>query len=112
MRGYKSHSIVSFRQLEPEPKPDNVLRLPEPKLSATPVKSEPAPVLSYMEWKEKMVKEPNDDPDENLDAMGGKDLLLKLLQLTTKEDIDEAYLRKIVKYAVELATGKHKTDKK
>lgn len=102
-KGYRLRSAVSVR-LEPEPKPDNVLHLPEPKPSATPL-SGPAPVLSYMEWKKKMVKEQNDEPDENVDAMDRKDLLVKLLELTAQEDTDEEELRKIVKYAIKNTTS-------
>lgn len=94
----------------------NVLSMPpasERVIESPPTQS--AKVFSLAEWKEKMVKEPNgktDESDENLDAMDGKDLLLKLLQLTTKEDVDEDYLREIVKFAVERSTNKNKTDKK
>ena len=53
-----------------------------------------------------MVKQPNDEPDENLDQMDRKDLLVKLLELTTKDDVDEDKLRKIVKHAVKVMTDK------
>ncbi len=106
-----SRSIVSFREVK-----DNLLTLPtyeSPVVESPP--AQPAKVFNLAEWKEKMVKEPNgktDESDENLDAMDGKELLLKLLQITTKEDIDEDYLREIVKFAVERSPNKNKTDKK
>jgi len=54
-----------------------------------------------------MVKEQNDEPnDENIDEMDRKDLLVKLLELTTVEDIDEEKLRKVVKYTLEVMTKK------
>jgi hypothetical protein len=67
---------------------------------------QPAKVFRLAEWKEKMVKQPNDEPDENLDKMDRKDLLVKLLELTTKDDIDEEKLREVVKHAVQVMTKK------
>jgi tetratricopeptide (TPR) repeat protein len=85
----------------------NVLALPErePSKQGT-VEPKPARVLDLAKWKKKMVKKQKDEPDENLDAMDRKDLLVKLLELTTKENIDEEKLRKVVKHAVKVMTEK------
>jgi tetratricopeptide (TPR) repeat protein len=85
----------------------NVLAMPEREPSKQgAVETKPAQVLDLAKWKKKMVKEKNNEPDENIDAMDRKDLLVKLLELTTKDDVDEEKLRKIVKHAVEIMTGK------
>lgn len=108
LRGYKSRSVITFKQQKSDtPKSENVFRLPEPKITDTPMKSEsgPAPVLSYMEWVEKMVKEPNGE-EENLDEMDFNELIVKLLQLTTHEEVSEKKVRKIVKLAIEVIKEK------
>jgi tetratricopeptide (TPR) repeat protein len=90
----------------------NVLALPERQPDEPPSRQpKPAQVLDLAKWKNKRVKEKNDEPDENIDAMDRKDLLVKLLKLTTKEDIDEAKLRKIVKFAEATMTRKKPPDK-
>jgi tetratricopeptide (TPR) repeat protein len=92
--------------------PYNVLAMPERELGEPPSRQpKPARVLDLAKWKNKMVKEKNDEPDENIDAMDRKDLLVKLLELTTKEDIDEAKLRKIVKFAEATMTREKPPDK-
>ena len=86
---------------------DNVVPLPVVESSPSPIKQGRARVLSYMDWINNMVKEQNDEPnDENIDEMDRKDLLVKLLELTTVEDIDEEKLRKVVKYTLEVMTKK------
>jgi hypothetical protein len=85
----------------------NVFSLPPtPKRVVESSLTRPAKVFSLAEWKEKMVKEKNNEPDENIDQMDRSDLIVRLLELTTKEDVDEAKLRKIVKYAEKTMTGK------
>lgn len=90
--------VAGFRNvLAMPPAPERVIQSRPP---------EPAKVFSLAEWKEKMVKQPNDEPDENVDVMDRKDLLVKLLELAAQEDTDEEELRKVVKYAVEVMTKK------
>jgi tetratricopeptide (TPR) repeat protein len=103
LREYRlSRSVVSFAL---KTKPLNVLHLPEriydtDKYSPNPFQTQ-ASVVSLEKWKSKMVKEPNgaNDNDENLDEMDEKDLIVKLLQLTAYEGVDEKKLRKVVEYA-------------
>src|SRR5262249_47176282 len=91
--------------------PYNVLAMPEREPSQHRLRQpKPAQVLDLAKWKNKMVKERNDEPDENIDAMDRKDLLVKLLELRAKED-DEAKLRKIVKFAEATMTRKKPPDK-
>ena len=67
---------------------------------------QPAKVFSLAEWKEKMVKEQNNEPDENVDELEKSDLIVRLLELTTKDDMNEEKLRKILKYSYKVMTGK------
>ena len=106
LRGYKSRSVVLVPEL-PLIVKDNIVPLPVVESSPSPIQKGRARVLSYMDWINNMVKEQNDEPnDENIDEMDRKDLLVKLLELTTVEDIDEEKLRKVVKYTVEVMTKK------
>ena len=116
LRGYKSRSVITFRQQEfkqqqpDNPKPENVFRLPEPKLTDTPMKSEsgPAPVLSYMEWVEKMVKEPNGDDEKikNAEKMSEQDMVLELIGMLTGGEADEEQIRKLYKSALKIFSEK------
>ena len=57
-----------------------MLALPERELDGPPsLQPKPAQVLDLAKWKEKMVKEKDNEPDKNIDAMDRKDLLVKLL---------------------------------
>ena len=103
IRAYRmSRSVVSFAQ---KTKPQNVLHLPERNYDTAEYSPNPfqpqASVVSLKTWKSKMVKEPNGekDNDENLDEMDEKDLIVKLLQLTAYEGVDQKKLRKVVEYA-------------
>ncbi len=105
LKGYKSRSVVLVPELPLKVK-DNVVLIPVNNNPSLP-QQERAKVLDLQAWIEKMVKEQNDEPnDENIDEMDRKDLLVKLLELTTVEDIDEEKLRKVVKYTVEVMTKK------
>jgi regulator of sirC expression with transglutaminase-like and TPR domain len=79
------------------PAPERVIESPP---------AQPAKVFSLAEWKEKMVKEQNNEPDENLDKLEKSDLIVRLLELTTKENINEDKLRKILKFANTIITSK------
>ncbi|MFP5261016.1 MAG: hypothetical protein ACLGJB_03820 [Blastocatellia bacterium] len=107
LRGYRSRSSVPIIQSFP----GNIVPMPqreahEPSAtSAHPAIFGPAPVQGLKEWKEnKMVKEPNgDDKDaENLDEMEEKDLIVKLMYLTTQEGKNVNRLRKLVAYAIKV----------
>ena len=62
-------------------------------------------LLDYVRLKKKMVKKKKSKPDENIDAMDRKDLVVKMLELISPEDIDEAKLREVVKHAAEVLTN-------
>jgi hypothetical protein len=105
LRGYKSRSFVPIIQSFP----GNVVPMPEREPSDSPTHLAifgSAPVQSLKEWKEdKMVKEPNGE-DENVDEMDFNELIVKLLQLTAYEGVDEKKVRKVVKSAIEIMKGK------
>jgi hypothetical protein len=66
-----------------------------------------ASVTSLQEWKRKMVKEPDGDKNdkkasEDLDKMSNKELLVEILQRTSKKDMSEKKLRKILEYVIEV----------
>jgi hypothetical protein len=66
-----------------------------------------ASVTSLQEWKRKMVKEPNGDNNdkmasEDLDKMSNKELLVEILQRTSKKDMSEKKLRKILEYVIKV----------
>jgi tetratricopeptide (TPR) repeat protein len=105
LRGYRSRSLVPIIQSFPV----NVVPMPVREASDTsthPAIFGPAPVQGLKEWKEdKMVKEPNGE-DENVDEMDFNELIVKLLQLTAQEGVDEKKVRKVVKAAIEIMKGK------
>lgn len=96
-----SRSLVYFNEVR-----DNLLILPTSESTVIESPStKPAKILNYMEWKEKMVKEPNgehngDTQDENVDEMDDRDLLATLMQIAAREGVDEEKLRDVVKYAI------------
>lgn len=105
LRGYKSRSVVSvdrpFSELE------NVIRLPSPEYKSRSVQTKPGRLLNYVEWIKKMVKEPNgnqkdDKTSEELDKMTNKDFLVEILQRTSKKDMSDRKLRKILEFVIEV----------
>jgi hypothetical protein len=109
LRGYKSRSLVPIIQSFP----GNLLHMPErePSDTPTPVQSKasrPASVRSLEKWKEqKMVKEPTND-DENIEEMDEKDLFLKLVQVSTQDNITRKQLYEIVKHAIKVTSKKER----
>jgi tetratricopeptide (TPR) repeat protein len=100
-RGYKSRSVISFKQQKPE----NLLRLPDREPSESVRRSpffQPSSITKLADWKKKMVKEPNgdNDIDEKIDEMDDRDLLATLIQIAAKDDVDEEKLRDVVKFAI------------
>ncbi len=67
--------------------------------------SRPGKLFDFVRYKNKMAKK-KAEIDENVDLMDRKDLLVKLLELTTKEDINVGGLRTVVKHAIEVLTRK------
>jgi hypothetical protein len=105
LQGYKSRSVPIIQTF-----PGNILPMPQREPSDTsthPAIFGPAPVIGLKEWKEEnMVKEPNGDDKnnevENIDEMEEKDLIVKLMYLTTQEGKNLNRLRKLVAYAVKV----------
>jgi tetratricopeptide (TPR) repeat protein len=107
LRGYKSRSSVPVIQsfLAPK-KAKNVLRLPERERPESTRRSpffQPSDVTSLEDWKNKMVKEPNGE-NEDIKNMDEKDLFLKLMQLSTQDDITRKKLLKLVEYAIKVTS--------
>ena len=85
---------------------DNLVRLPapEPGDSASPAESiprnseQPARVLSILEWRKKMGKDSNDTPKDtkNYQEMTGREMLLKIMELTAAKDITDYELQEIL----------------
>jgi tetratricopeptide (TPR) repeat protein len=105
LRGYKSRSSVRVKKIIP----GNVFNLPEREPTDTPntpiIQRGRARIFDLQKWKNKMVKEPNGE-DENLDEMDFNELIVKLLQLTTPEEVSEKKLRKVVKSAIKILNEK------
>lgn len=100
-RGYKSRSFISFTQRE---KLQNVLYLPEP--SPDPVSSQPegpARLLSYVDWKEKMGKSNGEDKIDTK-KMSEREMLLKIIELTSNEDITAQELREILDAVIKVTS--------
>jgi tetratricopeptide (TPR) repeat protein len=97
-RGYKSRSSVPVIQsfLEPE-KIQNVLYMPEPCPALdSPIKQKRGRLFSLEKWKEeKMVKS---NGDEELDNLTDKDLVIKILHMSSEEGMTYKKLRKIIDY--------------
>jgi tetratricopeptide (TPR) repeat protein len=101
-RGYSSRSSVSV-QIE-KIQAQNVLCLPE--RPATPVSSEstlPARLLSFVDWKNKMVKEPNGDEED--EPKTTSDRLVKLLSMVNS-DLSDADLDKVIEVLKKLHSKK------
>jgi hypothetical protein len=102
-RGYKSRSSVRITQSFLEPK--NLLRLPAPEpspVSDTPIKSRRARVLNYLDWKKKMGKNGEDKIDTQ--KMSERELLLKIIELSSNEDITEWELRQILDAIIKITS--------
>jgi hypothetical protein len=109
-KGHRSsRSVISLFQ---RTLPNNLLHLPERKSGpgrALSAWKEEATVTSLLEWKNKMVKEPNgEEENENIEEMNDKDMIVKLLQLTAHEGVDENKLRKVLKYAIKVFSEPNK----
>jgi len=94
-----SRSLVSFNGIF-----QNVIALPIPEnrvVQSLPTK--PAKVFSYLDWKNKMVKEPNSET-EDIKDMDEKDLFLKLVQIATEDNITRKKLFKIVENAIKVVS--------
>jgi hypothetical protein len=110
-----SRSVVAFTQ--GALKTENVLRLPAPERgysfgradASHNALQQSARVLDYVEWKNKMVKEPNGTPqdDKSSNALDDREKMLKIIQLVSQPDRTDQELREILE-AVEKIVSKPK----
>jgi tetratricopeptide (TPR) repeat protein len=114
LRGRRpSRSSVYFAQRTRNP--ENVLRLPAPELgdSFSPVDNcftplqQSARILNYAEWKNKMVKEPNGNPQDNetSEKLDDRQKMLKIIQLVSQPERTDQELESILE-AVERIVSK------
>jgi tetratricopeptide (TPR) repeat protein len=115
-RGYRaSRSVVAVTRKVLNA--DNLARLPMREASGSPDSSSlaperlsrPARVLSYMDWKKNMVKEPNDTPQdrESSKELSPREMLLRIVELTSAKEITDSELEEIL-LAIEKIRLKHK----
>ncbi|HEX5736024.1 MAG TPA: hypothetical protein VF131_24570 [Blastocatellia bacterium] len=115
-RGYRmSRSVVAVTRKVLNA--DNLARLPVREASGSPDSSSlapermsrPARVLSYMDWKKNMVKEPNDTPQdlESSNELSPREMLLRIVELTSAKDVTDNELEEILQ-AIEKIRLKHK----
>jgi hypothetical protein len=94
----QSRSAVSFLQK----KPRNLLYLPvrerSEKFRPSPF-HQPRGVTTIAEWKKKMGKEPNGNGEKKPENLTSRDMVIRLMNLTTEEGISDEKLRKILEYA-------------
>jgi tetratricopeptide (TPR) repeat protein len=115
LRGYKSRSLVPIIQSFP----GNVAYMPERELhepsdrQPTPIPSEGSkstPVVNIEEWKKKMVKEPNGPEDDlipkDLDKLTDKDMIIRIFQLSSQQDLTSEQLRDILEYVIKVSSEK------
>jgi tetratricopeptide (TPR) repeat protein len=101
LRGYKSRSTIRVKHI-----PKNLFYLPE----RSPVINRPkpgylAPVVDYVEWKKKMVKEPNGD-EELPEDMTVQQMAMKIIGLITQNKDDEDKLRDLLNHALKIYAKK------
>lgn len=102
-RNRPPQSVVSFAQ---ETKPQNLLRMPvaEPEHSIFSTEAafsrtkQPARILDYTEWKNKMGKKSNGDDDKLPEDLDEKDMVVKIMSLTAQEGVSDKKLRKILDF--------------
>ena len=102
-RNRPPQSVVPFAQ---ETKPQNLLRMPvaEPEHSIFSAEAafsrtkQPARILDYTEWKNKMGKKSNGDDDKLPEDLDEKDMVVKIMSLTAQEGVSDKKLRKILDF--------------
>jgi tetratricopeptide (TPR) repeat protein len=102
LRGYKSRSSVRVKHI-----PRNLFYLPE--RSTVVDRPKPgfvAPVVDYVEWKKKMVKEPNGNGEELPEDMTVQQMAMKIIELITKNKDNEDKLRDLLEQALKIYSKK------
>ncbi len=115
LRGYRaSRSRVAVGPRSSES--DNLVRLPAPEHSLVAewsLPSQPARVLSFLEGKKKMVKESNGPPEDkkNYKDMDGREMLLKIMEITGAPDRTDYELYRILGAIEEVLSNPKEPDK-
>jgi hypothetical protein len=114
-----SRSFVSIARTSPTQ--NNLLRLPLPENGNINVHALPrfvrpkqrARVLDYLDWKKKMVKEPNDTPQDEQppEMLTGHELLLRIIQRASVRDLTEDQLRRMYEAVKKIASEPIHRDK-
>jgi tetratricopeptide (TPR) repeat protein len=97
---YRSHSIISVTQVAPR----NVVSLPERSNKVTESTQQPGKLLSYTDWTNKMVKEPNGNDELDFSKMSDKDKLFKIIELSSTEDITDDQLDQILDAVIRITS--------
>ena len=100
LRGYKSRSVVSV--LKPALDKDNVVPLPVVERSSDPPQQGRAKLFDLQKWAKKMGKKPNGNGKKLPENMTSRDMVIKLMNLTTQEGISDEKLQKIIDYVEKL----------
>jgi tetratricopeptide (TPR) repeat protein len=100
LRGYKSRSVVSV--LKPALDSDNVVPLPVVERSSDPPQQGQARIFDLQKWAKKMGKKPNGNGKKLPENMTSRDMVIKLMNLTTQEGISDEKLQKIIDYVEKL----------
>ena len=79
-----------------------LLSMPVVEHSEPAILDRPASVLSIQEWKDKMIKDKNCKNERLPEDVSGKDMVVKIMNLTTQEGISEGNLRRILDYVREV----------
>jgi hypothetical protein len=102
--GRVPRSVVAFSGKAP--KADNITRLPVQEAGGVFVSSrlapermkQPARVLSYMDWKKNMVKQPEDTPHDQKPSkeLTPRQMLLRIMEITSAKEVSDEELREIL----------------
>ena len=105
LRAYKYRSSVPVIRSFFKPakiqneKIQNVLSFPERNTAPVRLRSKPAKVLSYVDWKDKMVKEEKDEIPPDADE---GDLYLRLIEMIALKDLSAWELRQVIDFVEKL----------
>ena len=100
LRGYKSRSVVPV--LKPALDSDNVVPLPVVERNPDPPQQGRAKLFDLQKWAKKMGKKPNGNGKKLPENMTSRDMVIKLMNLTTQEGISDEKLQKIIDYVEKL----------
>lgn len=118
VRGYRTpRSTLYFA----DSKPKNLFHLPETECGDSQdspvapqpeckVSQPPARILNYVDWKRKMVKEPNGDQTPNItpqeiERMSEQDMIVKIFRLSSQEGLTWEQLRDILEHVLKVTKG-------